>query len=553
MAAPTVTPYVESPWYWRLYDRLTSSGKATPAPSVPAPVDSRATSAEPAKSSTLPTRAQMSTAGATAGTEPARTWQDEVMYFIMVDRFANGDKTNDADCDPKNPNKFHGGDWQGVIDHLDDLKQMGVSTVWISPPVLNETDFFGAAGYHGYWVNDFYKTDPHFGSLEKLQELVKKAHDKGMKVVMDLIVNHTGYNHPFVRDPEKHDWFHHEGDINWVSETNMENGCLHGLPDLAQENPAVSKYLIDMAKWWVRQTGVDGYRVDAIKHVPKAWLKTLSDELYQEFGPDFLVLGEGYDHTPAAVSVYQRKAGMDALFDFPLSDAIRSSVGHDESRRVWTRIGDVVHLFKTYPHEAWRVLSSRQGNMKSVAEVFRGDDEYPDSRLLSTIIDNHDMPRFASIGGPEARQKTEVALTLMMTVRGIPCIYQGTEDGMGLKGETNRDDKRWGQDPAMLEFVSSLANLRHDSIALRRGKQTELVADKKVFAFARTHGEDEVVVLANRAGSSVRRTLEVTDKAGIAPDARFQDVRTGQIHQVRGGNLRIDIPKRSALVLRKVS
>jgi alpha-amylase len=481
---------------------------------------------------------------------PRRDWRDEVLYFVMVDRFANGDKTNDQGVDLKDPQKFHGGDWQGVIDHLDDLKNLGVTTVWLSPPVLNDHDFLGMHGYHGYWVQDFYQTDPHFGTLEKLRELVDKAHEKGMRVVLDLIVNHVGYNHPFAKDPARHDWFHHEGNVSVLTNRGLENGALHGLPDLAQENPEVSKYLMDMAKWWVQQTGIDGFRVDAVRHVPRAWLREFADEMHKTFGDDFILVGEAYTPFTKEVASYQKDAHFDSLFDFPAANAIRSAIGFDEKRGLLGAVSDAWKLIGKNPHEAFRLMTHRHADMRSLSSVFAEDKNYPDSSHLATMIDNHDMQRFPVLAGPDARGKTKLALSLLFTMRGIPTMYYGTEDGMGAWDEDNRADKKWGADPQMFDYIRQLTHIRADSPALRRGEQVELRADSDVYAFARVHDKDRMVVALNRSEKERTRKIAVEGKVDLADGTVLEDVRTHSLYKVDDGKLRVDIPPREALILK---
>jgi hypothetical protein len=218
-------------------------------------------------------------------------WEGKTVYYIVTDRFQNGDRRNDSGIDPADPERFHGGDWQGVIDKMDYLKDLGVDCIWLSCPYENDRAFFGKDGFHGYWPHDLYKTEPSFGSMEKLRELVDKAHDKGMKVMLDVVVNHTGYNHPFVNDPKYRDWFHREGDIKGVTQWHMEHAALAGLPDLAHENPEVAKYLIDNHKWWLEQTGVDAFRMDAIRHVPEDFLRDFDREMHKT-REDYYSVGE---------------------------------------------------------------------------------------------------------------------------------------------------------------------------------------------------------------------------------------------------------------------
>lgn len=491
-------------------------------------------------------------APAAPAASPRRAWQDEILYFIMVDRFANGNRGNDRDADPRNAEKFHGGDWQGVIDHLDDLDKLGVTTLWLSPPYLNDDDFLGMQGYHGYWVHDFYKPDPHLGDMEKLRELVDKAHQRGMKVILDVIVNHTGYNHPWVKDPAHQEWFHHEGNINALSWTEgaMEKRSLRGLPDLAQENPQVSRYLIDNAKWWAQQTGIDGFRVDAVKHVPRSWLQTFADEMHKTFGPDFFMVGEAYSGSADRIAAYQKDGHLDSLFDFPLSNAVRCAIGYDDGRGEAGVISDAASQIFAHPLEAAWLISQPHGDMRILAESLRHDKSYAHPEMIATMVDNHDMRRFASLGGSDARKKLKLALTFLLTTRGVPCIYQGTEDGQGLHGEGDRDDKKWGRDPELAKFVAKLTHLRRDSVALRRGETQELAADRNVLAFARVHPDEQAVVALNRSDEPQARDLEIPAASGLRDGDVLVDALSGKKFTVHQGHLQVGLPPRGSLVLR---
>jgi alpha-amylase len=185
------------------------------------------------------------------------------------------------------------------------------------------------------------------------------------KVIVDLVVNHTGYLHPWVGEPQYENWFHDRGNItNWNDQQEVEEGKILGLPDLNQANPEVKRYLIDMAKWWIRQTGIDGYRLDTVKHVAKTFWKEFSREIKKEF-PDFYLIGKVYDGRPAYVVEYQ-KAGFDGLVDFPLYYAINDVFGGS------------------------RPAESLTGMIEQCAV------SYPDRNRCGTFIDNHDVPRFVS-------------------------------------------------------------------------------------------------------------------------------------------------------------
>ncbi|MBZ4665961.1 alpha-amylase family glycosyl hydrolase [Mahella sp.] len=220
-------------------------------------------------------------------------WESQVIYFIMTDRFYNGDTTNDMDANPSDPKAYHGGDLQGIIDKLDYIKDLGATAIWITPVVDNEE-----GGYHGYWAYDFERVDEHLGDTAKLKELTDKAHDKDIKVILDMVFNHTGYNSPWLSDPAKSDWFNEKMDIvNYNNQEEVEKGWLSGLPDLNQSNPDVEKYLIDMAMSWIDETGIDGFRLDTVRHVPKEFWTKLSQTIKQKY-PDFFLLGEVWVNDP---------------------------------------------------------------------------------------------------------------------------------------------------------------------------------------------------------------------------------------------------------------
>lgn len=246
----------------------------------------------------------------------------DIIYFIMTDRFFNGDKSNDYNADKNNPRAFHGGDFKGITQKLDYIKSIGATAVWITPVVENEDN-----GYHGYWAKDFYKTDPHLGTITDLKNLVKEAHKRNIKVIIDYVVNHTGYNTPWLTDGKHEGWFHPKKDIlNYDDINECENGWLLGLPDLNQENPQVKKYLIDNALWWIKETKIDGMRLDTVKHVPKSFWIDFSKEIKSKY-PAFYLLGEVWSGNPVFLEEY-KKCGIDGLIDYPLYFGISSAFKH---------------------------------------------------------------------------------------------------------------------------------------------------------------------------------------------------------------------------------
>lgn len=391
--------------------------------------------------------------------------QDDMIYFIMTDRFNDGDKSNDIDVDKNNPKAFHGGDFQGIIDKLDYIKDLGFTAIWITPVVKNQP-----GGYHGYWAVDFYKTDEHLGSIEKLKELVEKAHSKGIKVIVDLVVNHTGELHPWALDPKYKNWFHDEVEIsNYNDQHEVENGWLAGLPDLNQENPEVRKYLIDMAKWWIKETGIDGYRLDTMKHVPKDFWEEFSQEIKKEY-PDFYLIGEVYDGRVDYVSDYQN-TGVDGLLDFPAYYALTDVFKNDSPE---IRLEDVINQGQSYKN---RYLSG-------------------------TFIDNHDVPRFVNNINQYKDEKLKQALAFMMTYTGIPIMYYGTEIGMdGGADPDNRRDMEWDVKSPITDYVKKLTSIRKSNKALTRGDIKVLETDSDVLCYLRKYQDNTIITVFNTLNS----------------------------------------------------
>lgn len=384
---------------------------------------------------------------------------DDMIYFIMTDRFNDGDMSNDADADKNNPSSYHGGDFQGIIDKLDYIKSLGFTAIWITPVVKNQP-----GGYHGYWAVDFYETDEHLGSRDKLKELVLKAHSKGIKVIFDLVVNHTGDMHPWVNNPKYADWFHDRINIsNYNDQSEVENGWLAGLPDLNQENPEVKKYLIDMAKWWIKETGIDGYRLDTMKHVPKDFWNEFSREIKKDY-PDFYLIGEVYDGNADYVSDYQY-TGVDGLMDFPVYFALTD-------------------VFKNGSPEM------------RLEDAINKSDIYKNRHMLGTFIDNHDVPRFSNDISAYKDEKLKQALTFMMTYTGIPVMYYGTEIGMdGGADPDNRSDMDWEAKSPITDYVKKLASIRKSKEALRSGDIKVLETDSDVLCYLR-QSRNEIVIAA---------------------------------------------------------
>ncbi len=465
-------------------------------------------------------------------------WEGKTIYYAITDRFNNGDPTNDAGTEPGNLNRFQGGDWQGVIDKLDYLKDLGVDCVWLSCPYQNDRDFFGSDGYHGYWPHDFEQAEASFGSKAKLKELTEQAHARGMKVMMDVVVNHTGYNHPWVTDPDKKDWFHKNGDIGWVGLWAMENQALSGLPDLAHENPQVRDYLTKVHLDWLKDTGIDAFRMDAVRHVPEDYLRDFNETMRAE-RDNFFSIGEAFWLDPNFVSGYQNRT-QESMFDFKLAFAIRNVFSGDPNRSFVDRLELADEVREHHKTEAIRLVKSNGGeSMKLLSEVFEEDDLYDNPKRLGIFVDNHDMMRFLSDCGGDLN-KLKIALAFVYACRGNPCLYYGTEVGMDGWGPENRKPMEWGKNPDLTDFVGSLTAMRSSSPALAYGTQKELMAEEKAYALARIRNDEQVVCAFNN--SEEPQTIEIPLDEDAPPNSTWQDLLGQGSVRATDGVLRVTLP-----------
>ncbi|MCF6237952.1 MAG: hypothetical protein L3J79_03915, partial [Candidatus Marinimicrobia bacterium] len=337
----------------------------------------------------------------------------EIMYFILIDRFVDGDPTNNAGNTPEsylaydgtNPEAlkhYQGGDLNGITQSLGSLKAMGITMIWISPFLDNSnTDYVGWWPYHGYHPIDFYAVDEHFGTLDDLKVLVAAAHEMGLKVIFDMPFNQTAADHPWIDDASKRDWFHLDSHgapyaiSNWFDQEQIEIGELHGLPDLAQENPEVSEYLFEVSQYWIEETACDGFRLDAVKHIPLDFWRDYNRRIKTLAGPDFLLLGEVFWGAADRIQAYA-DVGFDYLFDIPGYYAIRNTF-------------------------------NKGGSIKDFSAFYATTGQQLGSNPLATLIDNHDVARFNVGLGEQAWQKQLLALGWLMTSPGLPVIYYGTE------------------------------------------------------------------------------------------------------------------------------
>jgi glycosidase len=441
---------------------------------------------------------------------------EDVIYLIMADRFCDGNPENNtigdsldhftsADIDGRK-----GGDIEGIISKLDYIKELGVTSIWITPMLENNMWM----SYHGYAATDLYKIDPRFGSNELYKKLVKEAHDRGIKVILDHVSNHIGINHYWVKSLPASDWFHGTASDHLpVSHDKIAFVDIHGdstvvkfvqdgwftdyMPDLNQQNPFLKNYLIQNTLWWVEYSGLDGIREDTYPYSDQKYLSEWAKVILEEY-PSLNIVGEIWQGIPSVVSAYQtnspvRKLNFDShlpvVTDFALSDAIRSYIDGDET------------IYAVY---------------KTIAE----DNVYANSDNLLVFFDNHDIQRamFLTDGNIE---KIKLALNLVLFTRGIPVILYGTEIGIkgGQKDGELREtfpggfisDKRNAFDSQgrteeennIYNYLKALLNLRKDYTALSKGKLTHIYSRDNLYYLIKTFNEQKILIILNTGSESI--------------------------------------------------
>ncbi len=269
---------------------------------------------------------------------PQRDWSDAVLYFVILDRYADGDGTNDDKVDRNNPGGWHGGDLKGLTAHLDEISSLGATAIWITP-VVQQIAFcppsqapvgvtvpggwFEHCAFHGYWADDFTKLDPHYGSEADLKALVDAAHARGMKVLLDVVYNHVGYDAHYLHDPATRDWVRTQPVDCAADAIHCQVG---GLPDLKTELPAVQDYLLAAHLGLARRTGLDGFRLDTVKHVEHEFWRRHREETRTQLGPDFFLLAEVWGGSATVLDEYFADDEMNAGFDFTFKGSCEAFV-----------------------------------------------------------------------------------------------------------------------------------------------------------------------------------------------------------------------------------
>jgi glycosidase len=476
--------------------------------------------------------------GAHAQTVAVRNWGDEVLYFVLIDRFADGDPGNNAGVDRRNPGGWHGGDLKGLTQQLDELKDLGITALWINPVQMQQkrgmpaqaqgVPSFTHEGFHGYWMHDFEAMEPHFGTEADLKNLVDEAHKRGIKVLLDVVVNHAGYTSVYTGKQTA------SGE-NWlrVGEGNCEvdpiKCAVGGLPDFKTEIPEVRDHLIGANIGLAKRTGIDGFRIDTYKHVGSDVWAEHRKRTRAELGSDFFLLAEYWGGTAQSLDGFFERDEVDSGFDFSFKGSCE---------------GWVTGRGRTVAYGAY--LRSRHAVRKG----------YTLAHYLST----HDEPMMlGNLGGD--RERFRVCAALQMASLGMPVIYYGEEVARGgHEWPLNRNDMPWGQrdilpgkgierDEGLRDFYKKLISVRKEHPALRRGDYTLLTQPQDaVLAFARRDAAsgDVVLVLANREDRALPADVALPE--GLAQLA-LGDRLSGQAVTPTDGRLKLEMAPKSVRII----
>jgi glycosidase len=504
-------------------------------------------------------------------TEPAEAHSgfspSDVIYLVMTDRFADGNPANNRPAsnpdgfDRSKPRGWHGGDFAGIEQHLDYLQSLGVTSLWTTPVYDN-----GAMqdSYHGYAATNLYGVDHHFGSLDDFRHLSAALHARGMKLIIDMVPNHIGVLHPWIADPPAPDWVHGtvashtraEGDFNnlidphaspasWQKLT--DGWFVDAMPDMNQENPLVSQYLIQNALWWVETAQIDAIRIDTFPYVRRAFWHDFHAALHKAY-PRLTTVGEVFNGDPDVTSYFAGgrthagiDTGLDTPFDFPVYFAIRNVLTQDKP-------------------------------MTDLASTLGRDFLYPHPERLVHFFGNHDTTRFLTEAHGSLPRLRE-AIGLLATLRGTPELYSGDE--IAMPGGADPDNRRdfpggfasTGPDPQPSAFTaltrtpdqqstftwtSALLAARKSHPALQGDPQQNLLADESAFVFLRTASlggcvpgapHEAILAAVNKAAEARTLTVPVAATA-LAGCNRFQPLAPADqgTAALVNGSLQLQVP-----------
>lgn len=486
----------------------------------------------------------------------------DAIYLVMPDRFANGNPDNDnvagmlETLDRKDHFGRHGGDLKGVANHLDYIADLGFTTLWLNPALENDMP---KQSYHGYAITDFYKVDPRMGSNEEYAQLVETCHQKGLKVIMDMVVNHCGTNYYFIKDLPTEDWVHQFPEFTRSSYRGVTqidpyraesdfNIMLKGwfdttMADLNQENPLVATYLIQNTIWWIEYSGIDGIRMDTYSYPYKAFLANWAKAVFDEY-PQFNIVGEVWEYLATTQAHWLKGYGdnpdgyeshLPSVTDFVLAQALGEAFKEEEG---WDR--GVSRLYYTLTQ----------------------DRIYPNANGLVTFLDNHDVARYFTVVGEDPR-KLKMGIATLLTTRGIPQIYYGTELLMTGNGHDEVREEfpgGWADHPKsaftkegrtdtqneMFDYMQALLQWRKNTPVVYQGKLMHYVPENGVYVYFRYDANHCVMVVLNNSPDKTQTISTQRYQQRMQGYTKATDILNGiMINDLS----QLTIPAKSALVL----
>ncbi|HYM95399.1 MAG TPA: glycoside hydrolase family 13 protein, partial [Chitinophagaceae bacterium] len=491
----------------------------------------------------------------------------DLIYLLMPDRFANGDTTNDFFTDMRdtghdrnNPFDRHGGDLKGVMDHLDYLKDLGITTIWMTPVVENDMARTREGGssrstYHGYAFTDQYNVDKRFGGNAMYKKMVEASHAKGLKVIQDAVYNHVGIDHWFIRDMPMKDWVN-----QWPKYTNssykdqplidpyasqydkklsVDGWFTRFMPDLNQRNPYVANFLIQYAIWATEEFGIDGWRVDTYFYNDSLFLNNINDALAKEF-PKLTVFGEVLVSTVADNAYFGQNN-----FDVPFKHNLQGVT--DYSLTV-SMLDGLVQPF------GW------DNGVSKVYSRLAQDFVFKDPNRNCIFLDNHDLDRFYSVMG-EDFDKFKMGINWLLTLRGIPEIYYGTEILMkNFKRPSDAEVRKdfpggWPNDTVnkflasgrtekennAFNYISNLAHFRQTSSAITSGRLMQYVPVNGVYVYFRYDAKQTIMVISNTGSKEMKMDWDRFSER-LNGFSQIRNVITGQTQALNGFEIK---PKES--------
>ncbi len=512
-------------------------------------------------------------------------WRDVSLYFVMVDRFLDADLTNNHPiAGAPSLLNYMGGDFKGVMKKLEDgyFEKLGINALWITWPIdnpdhgepgkrfashwchMNPKDSAVKykntvyTGYHGYWPAKLDKVEEHFGSLQELQELVKKAHKRGIRILLDFTVNHVHKDSDLYKKYKNKGYFNMPpkicSDVGW-DKYPVTCWFVSYLPDLNYRNPDLTRYMLDYIANWVKKTGADGLRVDALKHIDFSFIKALRRRMASEFegtGVSFYMVGETFTGNAADIKKFIGKDKVQGQFDFALNNVLLRAFA------------------KGYPLDAFDRAA------RSIMSVYGKD------ALMSNFIGNHDIARFISLASgdlkcgvwdvisnraqawtaPPAKpttydpyRKLQLAFTYLFTIPGIPLIYYGDEFGMPGAGDPDNrrmmrfDSQLSDYEKRTLAFMQKLGKIRQKYEVLRRGVLgSTLLSSSKILVYPRIDKKNLAIIVLN-IGQKRNIPIPATGVLGLNDGDQLMDLLSGKVVTVRNGQINVEVKTLSSMIL----